>query len=149
MEVFRICRDKYAHSLLASGAPNRWNKKDEFVIYTAGNRALSTLEMLVNKSYINISNQYKLLIILIKDESLIQELNINDLPDNWKANEVYSVLQEIGSKWYASKKSLVLKVPSVIVPKEYNFIINTHHPLFSANISLLSIDDFEWDNRLL
>ncbi len=148
MEVFKICREKYSHSLIASGASNRWNKKDEFVIYTGSSRSLSTLEMVAHRSYINISSQYKLLIILITDESLIKELDISDLPENWKSIEAYVELQEIGSKWYHSNESLVLKVPSAIIPQEYNYIINTKHPLFTTHIILQDIDDFEWDNRL-
>jgi RES domain-containing protein len=149
MEVYKICREKYSHSLNASGAANRWNKKDEFVIYTGSSRSLSTLEMVAHRSYINISSQYKLLIILISDVSSIKELNIKDLPENWKSIEAYIELQEIGSKWYQSNESLVLKVPSAIIPQEYNYIINTKHPLFATNIILKKVDDFVWDNRLL
>ena len=149
MEVFKICREKYSHSLNASGASNRWNKKDEFVIYTGSSRALSTLEMVAHKSYIHISNEYKLLKILITDESLIKETDINDLPKNWKSIEAYVELQEIGSQWYQSNESLVLKVPSAIIPQEYNYIINTKHPLFSTRILIQDVEDFVWDNRLL
>ena len=149
MEVFKICREKYSHSLNASGASNRWNKKDEFVIYTGSSRSLSALEMVAHRSYINISREYKLLTILITDESLIRELNINNLPENWKSIEAYVELQEIGSKWYHSNESLVLKVPSAIIPQEFNFIINARHPMFSTHIILKDVDDFVWDNRLL
>jgi RES domain-containing protein len=149
MEVFKICREKYSHSLNASGASNRWNKKDEFVIYTGSSRSLSTLEMVAHRSYINISSQYKLLIILISDESFIKEIDIRDLPENWKSIEAYVELQEIGSKWYHSNESLVLKVPSSIIPQEFNYIINTKHPMFATQIILQNVDDYVWDNRLL
>jgi RES domain-containing protein len=149
MDVFKICREKYSHSLNASGAANRWNKKDEFVIYYGSSRSLSTLEMVAHRSYINISSQYKLLIISISDESLIKETDIRDLPENWKSIEAYVELQEIGSKWYQSNESLVLKVPSAIIPQEYNYIINTKHPLFATHIILKEVDDFVWDNRLI
>jgi RES domain-containing protein len=149
MDVFKICREKYSHSLNASGASNRWNKKDEFVIYSGSSISLSTLEMVAHRSYINISSKYKLLIILITDESLIKELDINDLPENWKSIEAYVELQEIGSKWYHSNESLVLRVPSAIIPQEYNYIINTKHPIFATNIIPKDVDDFAWDNRLL
>ena len=148
MEVFKICREKYSHSLNASGASNRWNKKDEFVIYAGRSRSLSTLEMVAHRSYINISNQYKLLINLITDESLIKEIEIKDLPENWKSIEAYVELQEIGSQWYRSNESLVLKVPSSIIPQEHNYIINTKHPSFTTHIILKDVDDFVWDNRL-
>ena len=105
--------------------------------------------MVAHRSYINISREYKLLTILITDESLIQELNNNNLPENWKSIEAYVELQEIGSKWYHSNESLVLKVPSAIIQQEFNFIINTRHPLFSTHVILKEVDDFVWDNRLL
>lgn len=149
MVVFKICREKYSHSLNASGASNRWNKKDEFVIYTGSSRSLSTLEMVAHRSYINISSQYKILIILITDESSIKEIDINDLPENWKSIEAYVELQEIVSQWYHSNESLVLKVPSSIIPQEYNYIINTKHPKFATHVILQNVDDFVWDNRLL
>jgi RES domain-containing protein len=89
------------------------------------------------------------LIISIKDESYIKEIDINDLPENWKSIDAYVELQEIGSKWYLSNESLVLKVPSAIIPQEYNYIINTRHPKFASHIILKEVVDFDWDNRLL
>lgn len=149
MEVFKICLEKYSHSLNASGASNRWNKKDEFVIYTGSSRSLSTLETVVHRAAINISSPYKLLTIVIKDKTLIKEIEIKDLPVNWMTIEAYVELQEIGSKWYNSLESLLLKVPSSIIPQEYNYIINTKHPLFATNIILQSVENFDWDKRLL
>ena len=149
MEVFKICSEKYSHSLNASGASNRWNKKDEYVIYTGSSRSLSTLETVVHRSAINLSNPYKLVIIAIKDNTFIKEISVTDLPKNWKTIEAYVKLQEIGSKWYNSLESLILKVPSVIISQEYNYIINTKHPLFATNVILQSVENFDWDKRLL
>lgn len=149
MEVFKICREKYANALNASGAANRWNKKEEFVIYAEGSRSLSTLETVVHRAAINISGLYKLLTISIKDKTPIKEIAIKDLPANWNTIEGYIELQEIGSKWYNSLETLILKVPSAIISQEYNYIINTKHPLFATNIRLESAEDFIWDKRLL
>jgi RES domain-containing protein len=149
MEVYKICSEKYSHSLNASGASNRWNKKDEFVIYTGSSRSLSTLETVVHRSSINISSSYKLVIIAIHDSTLIKEISVSELPKNWKSIEAYIELQEIGSKWYHSLESLILKVPSAIISQEYNYIINTKHPLFATNVLLQSVENFDWDKRLL
>jgi RES domain-containing protein len=148
MEVFKICRDKYAKSLRASGVSNRWNRKDEFVIYTGSSRSLSTLETVVHRSGINISHKYKMLKIDINDSINVKEIPISELPENWTSIEAYVELQEIGSKWYQSKESLVLKVPSVIINEEFNFVINTKHPFFEENVKLAAIEDFFWDMRL-
>ena len=149
MEVFKICLDKYSNSLNASGAPNRWNKKDEFVIYTGSSRSLSTLELVVHRSLINIDRPYRLLVITIKDKTPFKEIKIKDLPKSWRTIDAYIALQEIGSKWYNSLETPVLKVPSVIIPFEFNYVINTKHPLFSKNILINSMEDFNWDKRLL
>jgi len=149
MEVFKICKEKYSNALNASGVPNRWNKKDEFVIYTGSSRSLSTLETVVHRSAINISSPYKLLKISIDEKTIIQEIKRAELPSNWMTIEGYVALQEIGSNWYKSLEYLVLKVPSSIIPQEYNYIINTKHPLFITHIKLESIENFAWDKRLL
>ncbi|MCO5230183.1 MAG: RES family NAD+ phosphorylase [Chitinophagales bacterium] len=150
MEVFNIRKEKHSSSLVASGSANRWNKKDEFVIYTGSNRALSTLEMVVHRSYIFPSIPYKLLTIeILNSESSLKEIVPNILPQNWRSIEAYPTLQTIGSNWYNSQESLILKIPSAIIPQEYNIIINTKHPLFETNVKIINREDFIWDERLL
>ncbi|MDF1517137.1 MAG: RES family NAD+ phosphorylase [Lutibacter sp.] len=149
MEVFKICREKYANALNASEAANRWNKKEEFVIYAGGSRSLSALESVVHRAAINISAPYKLLTISIKDKTPIKEIKVKDLPENWNTIDSYIELQEIGSKWYRSLETLVLKVPSAIISQEYNYVINTKHHLFATNIKLEKVEGFAWDKRLL
>jgi RES domain-containing protein len=74
-----------------------------------------------------------------------------DLPKNWRDTGGYPELQKLGSEWYHSNRSLVLKVPSAVIPKEYNFLINTNHPDFNnqEKISLVRNEDYFWDERLL
>jgi RES domain-containing protein len=147
MEIFKICKEKYAQNLQASGVSNRWNKKDEFVIYAGSSRSLSTLETVVQRSGINTAHKYKMLKINIDDSIFVKEISIIDLPIKWESLEAYVDLQEIGSKWYQSNESLVLKVPSVIIKEEFNFVINTKHPFFEENVKLAAIEDFFWDKR--
>lgn len=150
MYVFNIRKEKYATSLRASGVANRWNKNDEFVIYTGSSRSLSTLELVVHRSGISIDNSYKLLVISIDclpDE--VFEVTSKDLPKNWRTIEAYPKLQEIGSKWYQSYQHLVMKVPSAVIPKEYNYLIHTKHPDFSKKVKIYEIEDYQWDKRLL
>lgn len=150
MVVYNIRREKYAGQLVASGLPNRWNREEEFVIYTGGSIALSVLELVAHRSGIHIALPYKLLRINMEtDERDITEVSLDALPPNWKSITCYPMLQEIGSKWYLSHKSLVLKVPSALVQWEHNYLINTRHPEFSQKVSILSMEDFEWDSRLL
>ena len=72
---------------------------------------------------------------------------------------VFSHLEYIFGQYYTccssaydlvllENNSMVLKVPSAIVPKEYNFIINTKHPDFIDKVSLVRTEDYFWDERL-
>lgn len=149
MIVFKICREKYAHSLTASGMANRWNKADEFVIYTASSISLATLEMVAHRSGIIPQQPYKLLKIFISDSIAVQEIKIKQLPSNWRSIQAYSSLQGTGSKWYHKRESLLLKIPSAIIPEEYNYAINTIHPDFKKKIKIVETTDFIWDERIL
>lgn len=60
----------------------------------------------------------------------------------------YSKFQEIGSKWYESKESLLLKIPSAIIPAEYNYITNTEHLDFQGCVKLVRTEDYFWDSSL-
>lgn len=149
MEVFRIASDKYTKQLTASGKSSRWNKDNQFVIYAAQSRSLSTLELVVHKN-IQTVLKYEVMIVSIADiETLYTRLHIKDLPKRWREYKSYADLQDIGSDWYVNKKSLVLQVPSVIIPQEFNYVINLNHPDFSAEtVSLVRTEAYFWDERL-
>lgn len=150
MELFRISSEEYSTKLISSGASNRWNKKGEYVIYTGGSRSLSTLESVVHRSFIKPDIPYKIMIISVPDtESMIKTIGTNALPENWREFEAYSKLQEIGSDWISSKETLILKVPSAVIPQEYNYVINTEHPDFKKNVLLVRTENYFWDERLL
>ena len=150
MEVFRICKDIFASGLSASSASNRWNKRDQFVIYSGSSRSLSTLELIVHKSSIVPLLNYKVMVLSIADEDhLIRQIMTSSLPETWRTLSAYPALQQIGSDWYESRETLVLKVPSAVIQFEYNFIINMRHPEFNDKVKHVRTENYFWDNRLL
>ena len=150
MEVFRISREEYSKSLLTSGSANRWNLKGQLVLYAGSTRSLSSLELVVNKGAVKPSFQYKVMVISIADDDyLIKQIKINELPANWRSIAAYPDLQNIGAGWYNKRESLVLKIPSAIIPFEFNYIINTEHAEFVTKVSLVRTEDYFWDSRLL
>ena len=149
MEVFRIARDIYAPKLVASGRAARWNKDNQYVIYSGSSRSLATLELAVSIDAVPRSEQFKVMVISIADEeSLFTDVRQSKLPAIWRTTDAYTELQSIGSEWYERKSSLVLKVPSAVIPQEYNYVINTAHPDFTGNVSLVRIENYFWDERL-
>jgi RES domain-containing protein len=149
MEVFRICSEEFSDKLTTSGKSARWNKDNQFVLYTSQSRSLATLESIVHKSAITSALKYKTMVISIKEnERLYTRISLKDMPSKWRSIESYSLLQDIGSDWYVNNKSLILQIPSVVIPQEFNYIINTNHLDFKSSVSLIKTEDYFWDDRL-
>jgi RES domain-containing protein len=125
----------------------RWNHKGIHMVYTAGSLALAALEIVVHlpedallyKRYVRIPMQF--------DSSQVIELAISDLPKNWNDHPPSESTQQISSSWTAEKKSLVLKVPSSIIPEEYNYLINPLHP-DASEMKTGESESFKFDPRL-
>lgn len=149
MEVYRISSAKYANKLQASGVANRWNKEGEYVIYAAESRSLATLEMVAHRNAIMSGQKFKLMTISIPANSkYYNHYQKKGLPKGWNSPKNKQQLQNFGSDWYKANDSICLLVPSVIIPQEFNIVINTKHPHFNK-IKLVKVEDYNWDERLL
>ncbi|MBE2274102.1 MAG: RES family NAD+ phosphorylase [Flavobacteriales bacterium] len=146
MLAFRIAHYKYAHSLSVSGFEGRWNSKGKLVLYASENIATSLLENIIYRTGIGFNNDYKIMVIYHPEEH-IEQIITSNLPKDWRSMESYDQLQKIGDSWYDEQRSLCLKVPSSILPDNYNVIFNTTHPEFK-NVKLIDVLDYEPDERL-
>ncbi len=146
MNVFRITTDQWSKSLTASGYPARWNGRGRFVIYTAESRSLACLENLVHRSGEGNNDLYKVMVIEIPDNISIAEIEASSIKKDWHTIDNYIYCQTLGSKWLNDLKCAVLKVPSVIILKEHNYLINPNHPDFKK-IKLAGNEDFDFDRR--
>lgn len=146
MLAFRIAHYKYAHSLSVSGFEGRWNSKGKLVLYASENIAASLLENIIYRTGTGFNNDYKIMVIYHPEEH-IEQIITSNLPQDWRSMESYDQLQKIGNSWYDEQRSLCLKVPSSILPDNYNIIFNTTHPEFK-NVKLIDVLDYEPDERL-
>jgi len=147
MRVYRITLAKFSTSLFASGFVARWNSKGTFVIYTAGSRSLACLENLVHRSGEGLDIRFRVMTIEIPDDLAIDRVDLIDLPVNWKEFSQQVSTRIVGDKWAKSGNTAVLKVPSAIIPQEFNYILNPSHLEFKR-IKLISSDEFSFDRRL-
>lgn len=90
-----------------------------------------------------------MIISAAEDDFLFEKIQKSKLPTEWRRASAYPLLQQLGSEWISSQKSLLLEVPSAVIPFESNYIINTRHPMFESNIKLVRTEDYFWDSRLL
>ena len=130
---WRLVRGRYvAHAFDGEGARlygGRWNFPGRPVVYTAGSLALAALEMLVHlKSRKELNNYWK--VLLTFDESLVRTVAVADLPPNWHQGRAPQETQAVGDRWLDERVTPILCVPSVVIPEEWNYVLNPLHPQF-------------------
>jgi RES domain-containing protein len=148
---WRIVKAKYAAQAFdGEGARHhggRWNSPGVAIVYTAQSASLAVLEILVHVQRTRLLPHY-LLIATHFAAAQVRSLDRARLPPNWRSSPPPAELQAIGDQWARSAGSLVLEVPSALIPHESDFLINPDHPEFAA----LAIDPpipLELDARLL
>jgi len=148
MLIYRICRAEFATNLNASGFAGRWNQEGQKVLYASATRSLAALEQLANRSGLVLSASYRVMVIDVPNHShSLGAILPDQLPSDWRRFSGYGRLQEIGANWYRRSESLLLPVPSVMIPQEFNYLIHTQHPDFSSHVRFVGMEDFDWDKR--
>jgi RES domain-containing protein len=69
-------------------------------------------------------------------------------PAGWDGLAPSRAAQRFGDLWAAERRSLVLVVPSAIVPGEHNYALNPSHPR-SGSLAIGALVDYDLDPRLL
>lgn len=148
---WRIVKTRHANTAFdGEGARlygGRWNSPGTRMIYTASRVSLAVLEILVHLDKANLLSSYSLIAARL-DDTRIQRLERQELPEGWRAYPAPSTLQRIGDEWVESRRSVVLEVPSVIVEDESIYLINPAHPEFSS-MSVGEPKPFYFDQRLV
>ncbi|HZM13754.1 MAG TPA: RES family NAD+ phosphorylase [Bacteroidales bacterium] len=149
MIVYRLSKSKYSADLSGKGAEKaggRWNSKGVAMVYTSASRALCTAEVAVHVPLGIVPADYELVTIDIPDDS-VTEAHIRDLPVDWQSFPHSNSTQKFGDRFVHEGKILVLKVPSVVVQGEYNFLINPKHEE-AAMVRVVNKEPFLFDKRL-
>jgi RES domain-containing protein len=131
MELYRITQESYSTDLSGNGSRifgGRWNSEGHYALYTSVNRSLALLETLAHTPpKLFQAKKYILVTVLVPDKVSPKFIEEKDLPNNWDALDVQHVTQKIGDNFLEGQKSLLLRVPSVLMPEEFNYIINPAH----------------------
>ena len=146
MLVYRITHKSFSKQLYASGAKGRWNSEGKKVIYCAESIALAFLENMVRRQGVGFNDDFKIMIIEVPDTLKITSINISDLKDGWRDFKDLSKCQRLGNKWNEAETS-VLKVPSVVLPNSFNYVLNTTHSDYKK-IKLVGTTDLVPDERI-
>lgn len=151
MQVFRLARANHRYDLSGYGAylyGGRWNSPGRAVLYTASQRALAVLELLVHLPAKDLPDDMYLLTLEVPDHVSQELLLPADLPADWQRLSAPQPTAAIGQRWLESGRSLVLRVPSVLLPQEHNLLLNPAHPEFSQVKLAAEPEPFHFDERL-
>ena len=142
MRVVRLCTRAYPplNGIGASITGGRWNSPGKQVVYTASCGALAGLEYLV---HVGKRLPTGMLLVLVQIPKKVRiERTAGWAPADLAAS------RRIGDEWIESGASAVLEVPSVLIPRQRNYLLNPLHPSFVA-IKIVEQTPFAFDTRLL
>jgi RES domain-containing protein len=149
--AWRIVKKRHAGSAFdGEGARQyggRWNSPGFPVAYASETRALCLLEVLAGLRSVSPLPGY-VLISATFDDSLVLPVPQESLPSDWRQSPPPPSTQRIGDEWANQARSAILRVPSVIVPDEHNYLLNPAHPDF-RHIQIGSPEETTIDSRLL
>ncbi len=153
--VWRIATDTQAYEaddLSGAGAKisgGRWNAAGDAVVYTSETQALACLETVVhlNAGGLPLNRYLVAVTIPLNIWAAARTETPGSLPVGWDAEPAGRASIQFGAAWLRSGTSTVLRIPSVIVPDEFNVLINPGHA-DSNRIVATKIRKWLYDPRL-
>src|SRR5215211_1972397 len=132
----------------AARSGGRWNRKGTRMVYASASRALACLETLAHLGSGDLPLNRYLVAISLADADWADRTVFDPASHvGWDAEPPGSVSLDWGTKWVAGSSSLLAEVPSVIVPEEPNFLINSRHP-DAGRLGARKIRKWAYDARL-
>ena len=151
MLVYRVAKTKWAQALDGEGARlhgGRWNHVGTPCVYTSESRALAILEYTVNTNLDDVPRALSITTIHIPEDEIAGFfiVPVSSLPGDWRDFPVSGSTRDFGTG-LLKKNFHGLRIPSVIIPKEFNFLLT---PLRGSDVSftVVDIEDFVYDIRI-
>jgi len=149
--VWRIEKEKYAREAFSGDGAfffgGRWNQAGTRIIYASQTLALAALEKFVHLQADCGAMRFVCFKIKIPAGVKIKTLESASLPAGWRKSPATDATKDLGTRWAQKMESALLRVPSVIIPPEFDYLINPRHP----DYRLLKIGkpaDFSFDPRM-
>jgi len=132
LTIHRLVKAKYADSAFhGSRGRGRWHEQGTPMVYCSDQPATALLETMVHAGRAGlIEESYVLFSIEIDLGRHLLELPGSELPEDWRAWPWPASTQELGTYWHEEEASLALEVPSAVVPRQHNYLVNGAHPDF-------------------
>jgi RES domain-containing protein len=149
MILYRLADRAYIEDREGVGAKlfgGRWNEINYPCLYASATLSLALLEKFVHAKFKENMRNLAVLEIEIADKQDIFNVDETRLQKDWISDVNYT--QWIGKQLLEDVTVVAFSVPSVIVPSERNYVINTQSSDFHK-VKFRRIADFFTDNRLM
>jgi RES domain-containing protein len=125
----------------------RWHTKGHPVVYCTLNPATALLETLVHMEIDSEDRPERFRVLRIEgpDSLSVEKVALTSLPFDWA--EELSITQIVGDRWLTEGRSLLLQVPSALVPETWNVLVNPRHPEAKA-LKIAAMYEHAFDSRL-
>lgn len=105
----------------------RWNPPGLRATYLSASRSLAALEVLVHNAERAPSSRFLFFEVRFP-ENFVQTISEHDLAADWRSYPPRNCTVTLGGKWIKARSSPVLRVPSILIPEESNYLLNPEHP---------------------
>jgi RES domain-containing protein len=124
----------------------RWNHPGTRVVYCAESRALAALEALVHVEDVGDLGavEWRATPVVVPFSAIERPARY---PHSWRDYPCSRPTRDLGSAWARDGRSVALRVPSAVVPGEFNYLLNAAHPGF-AKLKVGRPEAFRFDARL-
>jgi RES domain-containing protein len=148
MILWRISNYADLLGIGAMEASARWHTAGRPVVYLAETPSSALLEILVHleADEDDRPDSYQLLKIEVADDVASESVPMTSLPPDWKSTQ--AVTRALGDDWLERGAAALLRVPSVITPETYNWLLNPRHA-DARKAAIVHIDRPLYDSRLL
>ncbi len=132
LTAYRIAKARHARAAFSGEgariAGGRWNQPGQAAVYASASLALAAIETFVHLGEDALHIEFVYFRVEIPDAVTVQRCRRP--PPHWRAEPPEPESMRYGSKWLRTGRTVVLEVPSAIVPSEKNYLLNPGHPDF-------------------
>jgi RES domain-containing protein len=151
IQLYRVLRKAYARAPFdGEGAyrfGGRWSSAGTRLSYASEHQSLAMLEYFVHLDVDDPPADLVLAVAEVPDDVSRERIEPGDLPAHWRESAAPPELARMGDEFARHGKHCLLLVPSALVPRENNCLINPSHPDYRKIVEH-DLEPLDYDARM-
>ncbi|HET9449527.1 MAG TPA: RES domain-containing protein [Aggregicoccus sp.] len=153
MRLWRLVPERWAATAFTGEGARlhggRWNSVGTPLVYLSSSLSLAALEVLVHADVEDLPERFAACSLDVPAAlvTAVEEVDPRTLSADWRGVSPPPELRGFGDRWVREARSNLVRMPSVIIPEEHNFLLNPSHPDFKR-LAVRPSRVFHFDPRL-